>query len=259
MFLRWEWRRNGKTVRAVRAVDTATHPDWRGKGIFSRLTRTLADQMREEGVDFIFNTPNRLSRPGYLKMGWASVGRGTVWARSTGLPRSSEPEFPGAYDLVRDPELGPWLSRRAETDGRYLTRRSLEYLAWRYSEVPGFQYHAAWNLRGDEGAILLFRIKKSGMVHETRFCEVLLGNGKRSIALAAELLRTVSTRAPLGVATAMAGEGDAGWKTLLQAGFLPVPRSGPILTARPLQADPPHHDCLQRKSWRPSIGDLELF
>src|SRR5688572_20647647 len=46
VFMRWMWRAQGTTWPAVRAVDTATHPDWRGKGIFSRLTLALLDQMK---------------------------------------------------------------------------------------------------------------------------------------------------------------------------------------------------------------------
>lgn len=39
VFLRWRFRRpDGSTFDAVRAVDTATHPDWQGRGIFTRLT-----------------------------------------------------------------------------------------------------------------------------------------------------------------------------------------------------------------------------
>src|ERR1700674_4101384 len=36
IFLRWEFTRGGDVVRAVRAVDTATHPDYQGRGVFSR-------------------------------------------------------------------------------------------------------------------------------------------------------------------------------------------------------------------------------
>ena len=60
----WEFRRGAVTVRAVRAVDTATHPDYQGRGIFTRLTLHAIDELREEGVDFVFNTPNDQSRPG---------------------------------------------------------------------------------------------------------------------------------------------------------------------------------------------------
>src|SRR4029078_12603302 len=73
VFISWKWKRGEKSFEAVRAVDTVTHPDWRGKGVFSRLTSTLLEQIQQAGIAFIFNTPNQSSLPGYLKMGWKPV------------------------------------------------------------------------------------------------------------------------------------------------------------------------------------------
>src|SRR5690606_25693858 len=73
--MRWEFDTPEGPVRAVRAVDTATHPDHQGRGIFSALTRRAVEELQNDGVGFVFNTPNDKSRPGYLKMGWREVGR----------------------------------------------------------------------------------------------------------------------------------------------------------------------------------------
>ena len=43
------------------------------------------DEVRADGVDFVFNTPNDKSRPGYLKMGWREVGRLPVAVRPVGV------------------------------------------------------------------------------------------------------------------------------------------------------------------------------
>ena len=76
VFLRWQFDTPSEgTISAVRAVDTATHPDWQGKGIFTRLTLGALDELRDDGLDVVFNTPNDQSRPGYLKMGWSEVGQ----------------------------------------------------------------------------------------------------------------------------------------------------------------------------------------
>ena len=80
-FMRWTWQSGDRAVPAVRAVDTATHPDYRGRGLFKRLTLRLRDEMEAEGIGFVFNTPNAQSRPGYLKMGWSLVGKPTLWVR----------------------------------------------------------------------------------------------------------------------------------------------------------------------------------
>ena len=84
-FLRWEFEADGTVLRAVRAVDTATHPEYQGRGIFSRLTLHALDELQAEGVVAVFNTPNERSLPGYLKMGWRPVGKLAVGLR----PRSA--------------------------------------------------------------------------------------------------------------------------------------------------------------------------
>ena len=81
VFLRWRWHSGNEAYEALRAVDTATHPDWRRRGIFRELTSQLVEIARDDKVSIIFNTPNAASRAGYLKMGWSSVGRVPVYFR----------------------------------------------------------------------------------------------------------------------------------------------------------------------------------
>ena len=84
VLMRWEFVEQGRVVHAVRAVDTATDPDYQGRGIFTQLALHALDELRPE-TDFVFNTPNDQSRPGYLKMGWQVVGRLPTAVRPTGL------------------------------------------------------------------------------------------------------------------------------------------------------------------------------
>ena len=79
-FMRWRLSAAGTAVLAVRAVDTATHPDYQGQGIFSTLTRRSIESLRDE-ADLVFNTPNEKSLPGYLKMGWQIAGKVPVRVR----------------------------------------------------------------------------------------------------------------------------------------------------------------------------------
>src|SRR5690242_5148995 len=85
VFMRWEFVVDGHVMRAVRAVDTATDPAYQGRGIFTRLTMHALEAVTAEGVDFVFNTPNDQSRPGYLKMGWEVVGKLPVMVRPCSL------------------------------------------------------------------------------------------------------------------------------------------------------------------------------
>src|SRR3954451_19331819 len=69
-FMRWQFVTvDGHVVHAARAVDTATDPGDRGRGIFTCLTLRAIDRLSADGVTLIFNTPNEKSLAGYLKMG----------------------------------------------------------------------------------------------------------------------------------------------------------------------------------------------
>lgn len=278
VFMRWEWESAGRPVRAVRAVDTATHPHWQGRGIFSRLTRALVEQMRDDGVSFIYNTPNAQSRPGYLRMGWSDVGRTAPWIRplrpvdavrdwlrarrvgsATSEPGEDSTAGHAVTHLLEEPGLAPFLAGRGGEDARLRTRITPAYLRWRYHDVPGFVYRAAWEIRGDGGAVLIWRVKGQGPVRELRVCDLLVGRGSSSLRLAGELLRHVVRNSAAHYVSALAAAGTLERGALLRAAFLPAPRVGPILTAMPLHVAPGVPDVTDLSSWRATVGDLEIF
>ena len=126
-FMRWEFVRGGEVLHAVRAVDTATHPDYQGKGLFTAMTMHGLDVIKDDGIDFVFNTPNDKSRPGYLKMGWQEVGKLPVAIRVAG-PRAAREggEIDGWHrrtgrsdrgigQPVRDVVVGAWPQLRVAT------------------------------------------------------------------------------------------------------------------------------------------------
>ena len=279
-FMRWRWSSGGRDVPAVRAVDTATHPDWRGKGIFSRLTLALVEQMKAEGVAFVFNTPNAQSRPGYLKMGWTSLGRTNLrirLARPLRVARTllrrravaaagddaGDSEwgsgFAPAAELLAQPGVDTLLGGAPDGDPRLVTRTTREYVAWRYTAVPGFRYYAAWTLERDARAAVLFRLKRQGAFRELRVCDLLVGPEKRSTAAASALLRSVVRRSGADYGSAMAGAGTREHAALWRSAFLPAPHVGPIFTVRPLAPDVSPVDPKAIANWRLSIGALELF
>ena len=263
-FVRWEFDHpDGRPRRAVRAVDTATHPDHQGRGIFRRLTMHGVDVMRAEGVDMVFNTPNAQSRPGYLRMGWSEIGRLPASVRPTSpaaavrmlrarvpAERWSLPSDGGvpAPEVLAGPEVAALLDSLDRPHG-LRTRRSQASLRWRYGFEP-LRYRAV-TLGGDPAqGLAVFRLRRRGPAVEAALCEVLVPGGDAAAARA------------LGRAVARTSGADyvirLGGPALDGAGFARLPGQGPVLTWRPV-AEPDGTTPPALGDWQLALGDVELF
>ena len=198
--MRWRFRVDDRTIEAVRPVDTVTHPDYRGRGIFSLLTQRALDSLKGE-VDLVFNTPNLDSLPGYLKMGWQVVGQLPVSVRICrpsrfiagrfGRARGSD-EGPSNRPRIAAPTAAEVLSRergivglidRSEVaSGAYATPTDVDYLRWRYGAAPLLGYHAIWEERdGALAGVVFFRARREGSVWGLVISHLLVATGRREV------------------------------------------------------------------------------
>lgn len=64
----------GKPAKGVLSLNTATHPDHQGKGLFVRLASATYDLARELGYEFVVGVANANSTPGFVrKLGFQLV------------------------------------------------------------------------------------------------------------------------------------------------------------------------------------------
>jgi hypothetical protein len=263
--MRWQFTAGERTLAAVRAVDTATHPEFQGLGVFSRLTKAALEAMDGQ-VDLVFNTPNGKSGPGYLKLGWREVGKVPVAVRarrplrlllsSRARARPAPPvtAAPAAEALAGEAALAALLAREPAPRG-LATPRTAGYLRWRYGAAPLLGYRAVTEERGGELAgLALFRVRPRGRLWETTVAEVLAGGDP---ATARRLLRRVAAAAPVDHLTLHAPAGTPLARAARRGGFLPSP-AGILLVANPrtagIRPDPTRLD-----AWSLSLGDLEVF
>ncbi len=260
-FLRWQFEHpDGRTRLAVRAVDTATSPAHQGRGIFRRLTVTAVDELTADGIDFVFNTPNDNSRPGYLRMGWSTVGRLPIVARVGGIAsalRMRASRVPAgrwpvatsagavAAELLAHPHVHHLLENLGPPTG-LRTTRSAEYLRWRYG-LPALGYRALAIADDPAAGIAIFRVRRRGGATEAGISDVIVPNG--ATATRRRLLALVARETGADYAIRVG-------RPLLRAGYVPFPRQGPILTWRPL-ADPTPPPPLRALDF--SLGDVELL
>lgn len=62
-----------ETVTAAQIVDAATHPEYRGLGIFKTLVKRVCLETQNR-YSFLFGFPNETIYKSYLKLGWRSFG-----------------------------------------------------------------------------------------------------------------------------------------------------------------------------------------
>lgn len=273
-FMRWRFAYGGGTFSAVRAVDTATHPAHRRRGVFAALTSAAVDRARREGMDLIFNTPNDVSLAGYLKLGWMHVGRPNLLIRvrhplriartlvkqplpQVTAPRVADLSLASVDDLLSSP-VG--VERLVQEDdrlraGRIRTHRSVTFLRWRYARTPSVGYHAVWSESDPCTAALIVRRNVRRGLNELMVSELLLTSGG-GVQVPA-LMRTVFGAADVDYAVAHAPTASPHWRALVRAGFLPVPFVGPHFTVRLLSDRP--SPATRMVSWHLSLGDLEMF
>ena len=254
-FMRWEFEDNGRVLRAVRAVDTATAPDYQGHGVFTALTRHALEHI-PAGTDFVFNTPNDASRPGYRKLGWREIGRVPVRVRPRSLPglyRLARARVPAglesdatgegvpAADVFDDAEaLGSLLTANRRRDG-VRTRLSPAFLRWRYG-APFLGYRAVVGAGGVPSGVALVRVRRRGPAREAALSE-LVAPPANVRDLVRRVARTFDADYVLATGGTVAGA----------RGFVPLPRAGPQLVWRSVAAaEPP-------KEWNLQLGDVELF
>ena len=266
-FLRWELRVGDRRIRAARAVDTATDPEFQGMGVFSRLTRAAIEDLRGE-VDLIFNTPNEKSLPGYLKMGWRTVGTirpairvrrplrallGARWGTEPGRPAPSV-WAPAAEDVLADERVASLIP--APTQDRVSTARDPGYLRWRFGPRSLLDYRAIVEERyGALTGVAVFRVRPRGSAWETTIAEVLTRPGDRRTVRS--LLRSAVRAARVDHAVCLMARASGGASDARRVGFLPAPE-GMTLVVNPLRTDIVP-DPTDLRSWAASLGDLEVF
>jgi len=240
-FIRWNWIYGNKIYKSVRAVDTATHPAYQRKGIFRKLTLQLVDQCEADGINFIFNTPNPRSKPGYIKMGWHDLGNLKVQFLPVLNFKKMSSEFSEEYKFNN--QLISQLYSSLLRITNFATFRSSDFFRWRYDSNPNATYHMIASPKFDFA--IIFRIKSFRFGKEFRIVEIIRGAKYSEEEAKRNLLCAIK----------------ASGANLVTASGTEIPRLnfglniGPSVTIKPLNFSIP----MTLDFWKPSLGDMELF
>lgn len=249
--MKWNWQLNNRIWVAYRAVDTATHPDFQGKGIFKKLTLQALDNVEKEQETFVFNTPNDKSRPGYLKMGWVIVDALPIAIVPTMLYffLSFFRKRGSSVNQIKTEKLDELCkihNHVLSKKNSIFTPKSAAYLKWRFEENPMQKYQVA---SADDWYIAMY-VKEHKFFKELRIVEVIVGSNSFEKAIRNTIIDYAIQNRCWMVTLAN--------KDLFRFRFFG--KFGPKLTFKSLTKDTLFIDkALDINNWKYSLGDLELF
>lgn len=121
---------HGKPATGLLSLNTATHPAYQGKGLFTTLATHTYEHAREQGYSFVYGIANANSTPGFIrKLGFALVQ--PLEARI------------GIGDLLRDQEEQQTLTETAA----FRRTWTPEARAWRLGNPANAVHHSGGNGR----------------------------------------------------------------------------------------------------------------
>ena len=174
--LLWPWVFTFRDKCSVfyQAVDTATHPDFRGYGIFSALTSNALAHVVDLNSS-IYNFPNEQSYPAYKKLQWEDLGN-IPWIN---IPisigsflkkkeiKGFEEECGLNYKLVGSHDI-----KFKRDESFWSTNWTNEIIKWRFVDNPIYDYYYYSN---DYGSII-FKVK---YVRSFKIAQIVLSQAER--------------------------------------------------------------------------------
>ncbi len=253
-FMRWKWKLEGQDFSAFRAVDTATHPAYQGKGIFKKLTLKAIEIAEKSEDNFIFNTPNSLSFPGYLKMGWQKVGKLHAQLIPVNPLYWKFDKNYLSYEINKQ-SFGEELQNLLEVynskigaNPEIFTPKTIDYLIWRYEKNPIQKYE----VYSDKDIYIAGYVKKHKYFSEFRIVEHIFNEKEGLQKLKSKMIIWCKK---FGVQViSLSGNIYTTGLMKLSGNF------GPVLTLREVNLNSDiHNKLLNLNNWNYCLGDLELF
>lgn len=255
-FMRWQLLHQHQTLQAFRAVDTVTDPAYQGKGIFKTLTLELIEQLKQtEPSSFIFNTPNKQSMPGYLKMGWQVLGKAPVYVRPVIFQKKFQQD---AWTHYQQQLHNFSHVKGSETyNGTSLIHvpKSADYLNWRYGAYPVPDYALDIVKDGNSELYFFFKIKEHKHFRELRVCDVWCRDKKDWNFIAAHATKLAKS---IGCTVSSIMPEPGHGINILRNGYFSIKLLANIITVKNINSN--RFDVNSDfKNWSFRMGDLELF
>lgn len=141
-----------KIIKCAQSLNTVTHPDYFGKGLFISLADLLYKNMSENGYQFVYGFPNHISNRTFnSKLGWK-----TIYEQPTLTLDLAEIKRDITFTDIEIIEEGfnSEIYTSLPKNNRFVIYKTPEYLNWRYINGNGKEYKS---IRSALGSWAIFK------------------------------------------------------------------------------------------------------
>lgn len=155
-------------IKGCMAFENFVHPDYQGKGLFSKLITLIEDEITKQNFDFMLVFPNSNSLKAYQKKGWIKLDIIEYWIKGSNILK-----VPFNLKEIRKgfkPLEAPQKLKKTSEDFKQQAQEQLysvidsAYLKWRFSTYPVTEYKI---IESDEYYSVL-RIGERGRIIEAQ-------------------------------------------------------------------------------------------
>lgn len=122
----------GREVRCALSLNTMTHPDFAGQGLFLRLSGLLYEEMRRRGYAFVYGFPNRFSNNAFIsRHHWQDIYE--IPTMTLELSERSQPASCGSVETCTAQQV------HVQPHAPISLVKDSAFLAWRYG-APEYRF-----------------------------------------------------------------------------------------------------------------------
>ena len=271
-------RLGADVVLGAQSLDTMTHPDYQGQGMFTVLANACMDLAVQRGVLALYGFPNPNSYPGFVrKLNWDHSGDVQSWVRL--IRPSAHPRIPLGCRTLADigarvlpagrtsgleirigapalDDLGVLLQGWGKEKNACLINRTPAWMHWRFAEASAMQYEWVTAYRGGQPiACAVWGIDMVGGRGDGKLSELLGKDEEGLVAVLSVVVRHARERGCPTLATVTSVDRFTG--PLKRVGFLrgrKIPLIVRSMTPKSLGGNIHDHE-----SWQIVGSDLDTY
>lgn len=281
---------HGKILPGTLSLNTLTHPIHRGHALFPKLAELTYLSCLEKNLDFTLGVPNAKSFPVFTeKLGFETLGRvpflmksfrpqSLLWQLFTkkrlkqGSDLQINPEiFPSQgsdgisfFNPNQDKDLHTAFLKKFSEEKKIATYRSLEYIRWRYLDIPLRKYYLFKLVK--DGKMVAFAVYRAREIYGLR-CGILMDfictDEKAGAGELLTYLSKISQNNEIQLLICAMQSGTNEFQVLKRNGFYKVPERflpQQLDVILRIHKETPENQRLRVfKSWFFTFGDYDVF